>query len=47
MPDGSHLCSNEYLNKCLGFFKKVSEDEATKMLKSGFIKPAPQEEESK
>lgn len=51
MPDGVHVCSTEYLNKCLGFFKKLSETEALKMIKQGHsssVKQTPiDQEESK
>ena len=33
MPDGIHICSNQYLNKCLGWFKNVSESEASKLIR--------------
>lgn len=42
MPDGVHVCSTEYLNKCLGFFKKLSETEALKMIKQGHSSSAKQ-----
>jgi len=36
MPDGVHICSTQFLNKCLGWFKNISESEATKLIRQGF-----------
>lgn len=35
MPDNSHLCSVNFLNKCLDRFSKRSEQEALQCVKKG------------
>lgn len=36
MPDNIHVCSAKFLNKCLAWFKNVSESEASKLIRQGF-----------
>ena len=42
MPDNCHYVSNDYLNKCILLFKKLSEDESMKMIKNGYVRTASQ-----
>jgi hypothetical protein len=36
MPDGVHICSTKFLNKCLSWFKNISASEASKLIRQGF-----------